>query len=101
MEATLRARSPTRATDEVAPDVTRIAHRIVNTYMVSNPVTGQWVLVDAGLPTSAPRIIKAAAARFGPDSKPAAIILTHGHFDHVGALSKLLKVWDVAVYAHP
>lgn len=33
-------------------------------------------------------------------TKPKAIILTHGHFDHVGAIIELVKRWDVPVYAH-
>src|SRR5687768_16996515 len=37
---------------------------------------------------------------FGAESKPSSIILTHGHFDHVGALASLLEEWDVPVYAH-
>ncbi|MFC7553223.1 MBL fold metallo-hydrolase [Pseudoroseomonas wenyumeiae] len=32
---------------------------------------------------------------------PAAIIMTHGHFDHVGVLEDLAAGWDVPVYAHP
>lgn len=59
------------------------------------------MLVDAGLRGTAKRIIAMAESIFGPGTKPAAIVLTHGHFDHVGALEELLKVWDVPVYAHP
>lgn len=91
---------PTPVTDETAPDVLCVAHRIVNTYLVSDAVTDSWVLIDAGLPTSARRIIKTAAKRFGPKSKPVAIVLTHGHFDHVGSLKRLLDLWEVPVYAH-
>lgn len=61
----------------------------------------QWTLIDAGIPGSASRIEKAAAARFGEGSRPGSIILTHGHFDHVGALKELAERWDVPVYAHP
>ncbi|MHC1765277.1 MAG: MBL fold metallo-hydrolase [Verrucomicrobiia bacterium] len=42
---------------------------------------------------------KAAQRRFGRTG-PAAIILTHGHFDHVCALEQLVRIWNVPVYAH-
>jgi glyoxylase-like metal-dependent hydrolase (beta-lactamase superfamily II) len=58
------------------------------------------VLVDAGLPGTAHEIMRAATQRFGADSRPAAIVLTHGHFDHVGAIHTLTDAWDVPVYAH-
>src|SRR6185369_6215471 len=54
----------------------------------------------AGLPHGAAEILSVAAERFGVESRPTAIVLTHGHFDHVGALEALLAVWDVPVYAH-
>ncbi|GAA4333656.1 MBL fold metallo-hydrolase [Mucilaginibacter gynuensis] len=75
----------------------------VNIYMIANRRSAGkgWVLVDAGLRGTAKRIIAMAESLFGPGTKPAAIVLTHGHFDHVGALQELLKYWDVPVYAHP
>ena len=86
----------------LAPDVARLRIAFVNVYMVGAPgaPSGSWVLVDAALSLGAAQILRVAAERFGPDSRPAAIILTHGHFDHVGALEALLGIWDVPVYAH-
>lgn len=73
---------------------------IVNVVYVGAPQGGSWVLVDAGVPGTARFIRKAAEERFGEDTKPAAIVMTHGHFDHVGALKSLASDWDIPVYAH-
>ena len=32
--------------------------------------------------------------------KPLAILLTHAHFDHIGALDEVRDRWDVPVYLH-
>src|SRR6476646_5769677 len=82
----------------VASGVWRIKDLFVNCYIVSTD-TG-WVLIDAGLKTSYPKIKKLAAQLFGENSKPDAIILTHAHFDHIGALKMLVQDWDVSVLAH-
>jgi len=84
---------------EIAPGVWGMKIVFVNVYMIR---TGpeSWVLVDAGLKGSAGKIIAMAEELFGEGNAPASIILTHGHFDHIGALKGLLKVWDVPVYAH-
>ncbi|MGI8893880.1 MAG: MBL fold metallo-hydrolase [Bacteroidia bacterium] len=74
--------------------------QIVNVIFIGNPRQGKWVLVDAGMPKSGSRIISAAEKRFGKDNKPEAIILTHGHFDHVGGIVEILEHWDVPVFAH-
>jgi glyoxylase-like metal-dependent hydrolase (beta-lactamase superfamily II) len=58
------------------------------------------ILVDAGIFGSGWWIKAGAARRFAPGARPAAIILTHGHFDHVGAVRRLAEEWDVPVYAH-
>ena len=86
----------------VAPALARLRILFVNVYFAGDPAErgAPWVLVDAGLPHSAARIVEAAEARFGRGSRPAAIVLTHGHFDHVGALETLVKRWNVPVYAH-
>ncbi len=87
-------------TRQIAPDLGYRQITIVNVIFFGLPGDTRWVLIDAGVAGSGPAIRAAARARFGQRS-PAAIILTHGHFDHVGALETLAAKWDVPVYAHP
>ena len=84
----------------VAPGVWGRKDAFVNYYMIKDETSGAWALVDAGLKWSASTIRNMAREIFGAGNRPAAIILTHGHFDHVGALITLAKEWDVPVYAH-
>jgi glyoxylase-like metal-dependent hydrolase (beta-lactamase superfamily II) len=86
--------------EPLTSDLARLRIAFVNVFFLGVP-GGPWVLVDAGLSLGAAQILDVAADRYGRDARPAAIILTHGHFDHVGALEPLLGVWDVPVYAHP
>src|SRR4051794_26063105 len=89
------------AASELAPDVLGVTTGIVNLAMVGPAGSGDrgWTLIDAGLPGFSSRILSLAAERFGEGARPAAILLTHGHHDHVGALPTLLKEWpDTPVY---
>jgi glyoxylase-like metal-dependent hydrolase (beta-lactamase superfamily II) len=83
----------------IAPDVGWLPISFVNVYFVGRPGSA-WVLVDSGLPGGASQILAAAEARFGSGSRPEAIYLTHGHFDHAGSAMKLAEAWDVPIYAH-
>ena len=85
---------------EVLPDIYCHTIQIVNIVLVGHPNTKNFVLIDAGMPYSAKKIIAVVEERFGANARPKAIILTHGHFDHVGAIIDLVKHWDVPVYAH-
>ncbi|MBW6425202.1 MBL fold metallo-hydrolase [Rhizobium sp. XQZ8] len=89
-------------TRNIAADLAYIRTIMANVVFYGLPDGGDrgWVLIDAGVIGGKASIKKAAAERFGDASRPAAIILTHGHFDHVGALEDLAEEWDVQVYAH-
>jgi glyoxylase-like metal-dependent hydrolase (beta-lactamase superfamily II) len=91
--------STTKPMHEIAPGVLGLRTVMVNVFAIE--AEDGWVLVDAGLPGSAAKIIRWADQNFGRDNPPRAIVLTHGHFDHVGALAALCDKWDSPVYAHP
>lgn len=84
---------------EIAPDVYRLGiGGFVNAYLVGD--RRGWVFVDAGVAGQFEALRDAAEQRFGYGEKPAAIILTHGHGDHVGSALALAVFYDVPVYAH-
>ena len=83
----------------VASDLGYVRTAIVN--VVFYGTEANWVLIDAGITGSKSAIVSAAKAFFGSDRSPRAIVLTHGHFDHVGALESLAADWNIPIYAHP
>lgn len=94
--------APDDGAREVAPDLAYRRLGIVNVAFYGRPGAGNrnWVLIDAGMYGSMNLITAAAEERFGNEARPAAIVLTHGHFDHVGVLEDLVARWAVPVYAH-
>ncbi len=84
--------------DTIAPGVEGLRIVFVNVFGVTH-ADGTWTLIDAGVPFSAGRIRAWAERTFG---RPAnAIVLTHGHFDHVGEAASLGDGWDCPIFAHP
>ena len=104
-KASLQAnRANTPALFHVVSGVWGLRTAFANLYLVRNPdaPADPWVLVDAGVPGYSDRLLHSAENLFGSNNPPAAIVLTHGHFDHVGTLPQLLAAWPgVPVYAHP
>jgi len=66
----------------------------MNTYALVCPVTRQSVLFDPG---ADPDVLMEMLA----GSKPAAILLTHTHPDHIGALEEMRSRLGVPLMAHP
>jgi glyoxylase-like metal-dependent hydrolase (beta-lactamase superfamily II) len=83
---------------EITPDILVMNFTIVNAALVGT--AENYILVDTGLENSSEFILQCIEDKFGKNSKPKAIILTHGHFDHVGSVKKLSELWNVPVYIH-
>ncbi len=64
-----------------------------NTYIVHNEGSSECIIIDAGYQAET---ILAALQQL--HLTPAAILLTHGHFDHVGAVKDLVAELDCPVY---
>ena len=65
-----------------------------NCYFIINENIGEALIVDPA--DKADYIISKCAEL---QIKPAAILLTHGHFDHIGAAGRLKEAFNIPVYA--
>ena len=65
-----------------------------NCYLVGNPETEQLLIIDPG---AEPDAIREEIRNM--NMMPVAILLTHGHFDHIGAVRELVDVYDIPVVA--
>jgi len=85
------------AMELIAARVHRVnVFNFVNAYCIENS-EGEWVLLDTGV-RPALSVLKGAAAQM--NRPPMAIVLTHGHVDHVGCAGELAREWGIKVWAH-
>jgi len=68
----------------------------VNCYLVWDEATRQALVVDPG--ADAPVIAARIAAH---ELRPAGILLTHAHVDHIGAVPELAREFALPVEVHP
>jgi glyoxylase-like metal-dependent hydrolase (beta-lactamase superfamily II) len=85
------------ASELIAAKVVRVPTGISNCFIVGS--RERWILIDAGTQGNTKNILRAVAEHIG-EAPPAAIFLTHGHFDHAGSARELAEHWGVEIYAH-
>ena len=65
-----------------------------NCYLLKNKETGELIIVD---PADCPEKIEMKISRM--NGKPVAILLTHGHFDHILAAQAVKEKYNIPIYA--
>ena len=66
-----------------------------NIYFLKNTETGECVILDPG--ANAAKIIEIAEKQL--KAQPVAVLLTHGHFDHIMAAREVAEHFGVKIYA--
>ncbi|MFF9564037.1 MBL fold metallo-hydrolase [Leifsonia sp. NPDC014704] len=87
-----------RLTPEVVPGVHRLEHAFTNCYLLAEGES--WTLVDAAFPNTWGPLIRAAHELDLRMRDLQGIVLTHGHFDHVGFAERAVEELGVPVYVH-
>lgn len=82
----------------VADGVHRIEDAYTNWYLIED--AGRVCVVDAGVPSSWESLQDALGQLGRTPSDVAAVVLTHGHFDHVGFAERARAELGVPVYVH-
>ena len=78
--------------------VVRLGSSLVNWYLVADG--GSVVVVDAGLPRQRPQLEEGLRLLGRAPSDVAAVLLTHGHSDHIGAAESIRTDLGVPVHVH-
>lgn len=93
-----RRRGDPRLTADVVPGVHRLEHASTNCYLVADG--DAWTLVDAAFPKTWSPLIHSAHEVGLRMRDLQAIVLTHGHFDHVGVARRAVEELGVPVFVH-
>ena len=66
-----------------------------NCYLAINEETNESIIIDPG---SAAERVKVAVEQTA--TRPVAVLLTHGHFDHAGEADTIANEYGIKIYTH-
>ncbi|MCU1634540.1 MAG: fold metallo-hydrolase [Micrococcaceae bacterium] len=84
---------------DIAPGIHYLEHARTNVYLIEDD--DGVLLVDTGLPRSTGLLLEGLSRIHRSIGDVRAIMLTHGHFDHVGTARYLRSRYGIPVYCHP
>jgi glyoxylase-like metal-dependent hydrolase (beta-lactamase superfamily II) len=104
MSLSMRSRTPVSSSGRpvlirhVAPGIHRLAHAYVNCYLVED---GRDVtIVDTAFPSTWRHLLSALRECGHSPGDVNAVVLTHGHFDHLGCAARAASEFAVPVWVH-
>jgi len=83
---------------DVAEGVHRVENAYTNWYLIEH--AGRLTIVDTGLPTSWSSLLSALRSLGRGTDDVDAVVLTHGHFDHLGFAERARRELGVPVWIH-
>jgi len=86
------------STEQVGEGVFRLAEGLVNCYLIEDG--GEVTVIDAAWPRSWDALQGAVADIGRSPSDVRAVVLTHGHPDHLGSAERARRSWGVPVMAY-
>lgn len=84
--------------EKVAEGVYRLGSPAVNWYLVADG--SRFAAIDAGIPTDWDGLVHAMNSLSGSIGALEAVVLTHGHIDHIGFAERARKEAGARVYVH-
>jgi len=87
-----------RLVRDVAPGIHRIEHGYTNCYLVDDGA--QLTIIDAGFPSTWGPLLRALKTIGRRPSDIRRLVLTHGHFDHLGFAARIAHELDVPISIH-
>lgn len=93
-----KSRANAHFTKNIAPGIHRLEHAQVNCYLLVED--DEVTIIDAAFPSTWPLLKRAVRAIGRKPMDVRALVLTHGHFDHLGFARLAREEWGIPIWVH-